>query len=65
MIEQALKRYYSILIKDGIAGVKNLAGNDENQQGYRGHLDILDVNLLSPCEYLPHDKMDESCKFKC
>lgn len=69
MIDLALKRYYDILLGAGAESQKlkmRLVVNQAERvtTGYRGHLDVLEVNLLSSCEYLPHDNMDESCKKK-
>jgi hypothetical protein len=69
MIEQALKRYYAIIMQNQATLFNPPSDNQQSaftwkkDEAYRGHLDILEVNLLSKCEYMPHEDMDESCEF--
>ncbi|CAG7818548.1 unnamed protein product [Allacma fusca] len=74
MIEDALKRYYSII--DGTVVVKagpvNKARSNsihkakpwKNSTNFRGYLDVLNIHLMGPCETYPHEKMDESYEIK-
>lgn len=68
MVEVALQRYYNILLQqDRILQSHRIRQTRQNNEtvirpSYQGHLDVLEINLLTPCEHLPHDKMDESCE---
>jgi hypothetical protein len=65
LIEQALKRYYAIILSTQV-NLHKIYGKSEaklwkGKDGYQGYLDVLNVKLRNPCEFMPHDEMDESC----
>ncbi|CAL8144537.1 unnamed protein product [Orchesella dallaii] len=71
MVEDALKRYYSIILKtvSHSAPIVNLANAKHNKSwksdpGFKGYLDVLQVDLMAPCESMPHESMDEAYEIK-
>lgn len=76
MLEDAIKRYYGVILKSismsrlNRLQLSNLVYQSKSnktwkqQNGFQGYLDVLHVDLMSPCEYMPHENMDEACGFE-
>lgn len=76
MLEDALKRYYGVIRKSISTSrlnrlqLSNLLYQSKSnktwkqQGGFQGYLDVLQVDLMSSCEYMPHENMDEACEFE-
>jgi len=58
-----LSRYYKIILQHKTSALhKKPSGSYKNEADYSGYLDVLKVVLMSPCESLPDEHMDEMCK---
>lgn len=75
MIEDAIKRYYGIILRSSphkkhafpLSALFNTTKFDKrwkSQEGFQGYLDVLQIDAMAPCEYMPHENMDEACKKK-
>jgi len=67
IVEEALKRYYNIILSEHKflrkhRQIRNEILNEEDL-GDVHYLDVVNVHLMDRCEDIPpHNQMDESCK---
>lgn len=69
MVEDALKRYYALINKHQSNyqsfRIKKTTEEEKPWKGhekYSGYLDLLQIDMMGPCENYPHENMDESCE---
>lgn len=66
ILESAIVRYKQIItvhLRKVRSRINRDTDNKWRSSDYNnGHLDIFKVDLKKPCEKMPHQEMDESCK---
>lgn len=70
-MEEALKRYYGIIVRTRIIQSRNDSRLLSRQvkpwtanEYFDGYLDTLQINMTNPCETAPHADMDEAYSIK-
>ncbi|CAL8089385.1 unnamed protein product [Orchesella dallaii] len=71
LVEDALKRYYALINRrhSTLQRFRNDKKNDAEKPwkgtpNYVGYLDVLKIDLMTPCEAYPNENMDESYELK-
>jgi hypothetical protein len=67
LIQEAMKRYYRVIVETLDSGMQT-SGRVADKRWkkdprFKAYLDSLEIQLMAPCEVLPHLHMDEHCKY--